>query len=437
MPAVGKKRLVFGASGMEMPLSTTIILLVLFSVSAIIFVWVAGGFREGSGALAEKAMPEEAKNQIVEMKAECKALCQKVLDTKSIDELKEKANYCIKAFGEGVDITGNSLKVDYDETFLVGTGLCENQFYCWNVMDCLTLMEGEPQLLDKKECLKVICNYLSSQGITSTATDEKIKDFIRPGECYYADAKNQPRHWFTELFDYDGDGKVDESEISCEAKPTPVPTPAPTPTATPTPAPTPTSTPAPTPAPTPTTTPTPAPTPAPTPTSTPPPAPTAPPWCIGKVPPCGGYGDVEIDNCVQMRDVTWVSEYVGGTRSFDATQKKNADVDGSGNITIVDAQMIEAYVNGLIPTFLVCTNKSCIETDAGDDPEHPGTAYVKGQILTDNYMALSSGNRLEEVICPASGGSTAIIISKYYLCPSYCSGGTLQNNEKGYYCDCP
>lgn len=89
------------------------------------------------------------------------------------------------------------------------------------------------------------------------------------------------------------------------------------------------------------------PTPSPTLSPTPSPTPTV------KTPPCGSYGDLDQDGKVTAEDAHIALKIFTG--SVKMTDTKNADVDGDGNVTPIDARLIQRYVEGLESTFPVCT----------------------------------------------------------------------------------
>jgi len=148
---------------------------------------------------------EEQRQKLTE---QCSSLCAKANSDAS---LISKAQYCAKSFEEGLDVTRNSLLMDYTEEFIVAIGICEDRIYCPQAYDCEI---GGGTTLTMQRCKELICAYWDSVGDTPEQKDEKLKTVIEPGACY-SNPENQPRHWFTSLFDSDGDGWVSEEEISC------------------------------------------------------------------------------------------------------------------------------------------------------------------------------------------------------------------------------
>lgn len=92
--------------------------------------------------------------------------------------------------------------------------------------------------------------------------------------------------------------------------------------------------------------------PTPSPTQSPTPSPTP----EGKTPPCGSYGDVDQNGRITSEDSRIALKIFTG--SIKMTDSKNADVDGDGTVTPVDARLIQRYVEGLETTFPVCTTSS-------------------------------------------------------------------------------
>ena len=65
------------------------------------------------------------------------------------------------------------------------------------------------------------------------------------------------------------------------------------------------------------------------------------------------YGDVDGDGEVNLLDAALVYAYVNGRRSLTEDQQKIVDVDGDGEVNLLDAALVYAYVNGRISTFPV------------------------------------------------------------------------------------
>ena len=72
-------------------------------------------------------------------------------------------------------------------------------------------------------------------------------------------------------------------------------------------------------------------------------------------PPCGNYGDISGNGDVTRVDATIVENYVNGYGVLTPEQLVLADVDGDGVVTRADAALIADYAVGNIDTFPVCT----------------------------------------------------------------------------------
>ena len=65
------------------------------------------------------------------------------------------------------------------------------------------------------------------------------------------------------------------------------------------------------------------------------------------------YGDVDGDGDVDIMDANLVCAYYNGLKTLTETQLLAADVDGDGDVDIMDANLICSYYNGLISAFPV------------------------------------------------------------------------------------
>jgi hypothetical protein len=65
------------------------------------------------------------------------------------------------------------------------------------------------------------------------------------------------------------------------------------------------------------------------------------------------YGDVDGDGEVNLLDAALAYAYVNGRCSLTEDQQKIVDVDGDGEVNLLDAALVYAYVNGRISTFPV------------------------------------------------------------------------------------
>ncbi|MCX8190051.1 MAG: hypothetical protein N3F05_02365 [Candidatus Diapherotrites archaeon] len=182
--------------GMEMAIQVFIILFVLLAVAMLVLQMVSQQVVKVGGELEKKTVDE--------WKQECQSLCIKAKD------ISGKVNFCKHVFTQGVDLTKNQLKNDYDESLLAGIGICENRIPCPVLIDC----EVDGALLKMNACKSLMCNYWQMQGLSTEQSSANLKKFIQPGECY-SDPKNQPNHWFTMVFDKNRDGKASDDEVVC------------------------------------------------------------------------------------------------------------------------------------------------------------------------------------------------------------------------------
>ena len=62
-------------------------------------------------------------------------------------------------------------------------------------------------------------------------------------------------------------------------------------------------------------------------------------------------GDVNGDGQVTVVDATLIQKYISGLVTFSDTQKAAADVNGDGSVSVIDATLIQKYIAGLISNF--------------------------------------------------------------------------------------
>jgi len=87
---------------------------------------------------------------------------------------------------------------------------------------------------------------------------------------------------------------------------------------------------------------------------------------INIFPPCGSFGDVNLDGFVTESDATMVGRHVMGIEILDEEQRIRADVNWNGKVEMVDAMVIQQYIQGLKNTFPVCT----LDTDNDGIPDY-------------------------------------------------------------------
>ncbi len=68
-------------------------------------------------------------------------------------------------------------------------------------------------------------------------------------------------------------------------------------------------------------------------------------------PMSGIMGDVNVDDVVSVKDVTYIEKYLANLASMTSHQQRVADVNFDGNITVKDATLIQKYVSGVIDEF--------------------------------------------------------------------------------------
>jgi hypothetical protein len=71
-------------------------------------------------------------------------------------------------------------------------------------------------------------------------------------------------------------------------------------------------------------------------------------------PPCGAYGDVDLDGDIDKEDASIISNYINGSIYLSEQRKEIADVNADKKINVVDSNIINQYVEGTINSFYVC-----------------------------------------------------------------------------------
>ncbi|MEM0360572.1 MAG: hypothetical protein QXK06_04525 [Candidatus Diapherotrites archaeon] len=200
------------SKGMEMPIQIFIILFVLLAVAMLVLQMVSQQFAERQKKLKEEEMKRAYNEKLASMNETCSNLCAQA---NSDGSLSSKVAFCAKKFEDGLDITKNSMTGDYTEEFsnIFGVGICEDMIYCPHTHSCKI---GGGTALTMDTCKTIMCQYFANQGFTQDERTEKLRQFIRPGNCYFEKASNVPNHWYTRLFDKDGSKTVDlNSEVVC------------------------------------------------------------------------------------------------------------------------------------------------------------------------------------------------------------------------------
>ena len=75
---------------------------------------------------------------------------------------------------------------------------------------------------------------------------------------------------------------------------------------------------------------------------------------------CGSLGDVNSDGFISRSDITFFDEYRAGSRTLTPAQIVNADVNKSGDLSIVDRVDIDDYINGEASTLSGCTSAQTV-----------------------------------------------------------------------------
>jgi len=154
-------------------------------------------------------------------------------------------------------------------------------------------------------------------------------------------------------------------------------------------------------------------------------------------PPCGNYGDVDLDSYVTFADTDIIAKYAAGSLKPTAEQRLRADVNGDGAVDMSDSLLMARYVSKLDTTFPVCTPKptlkpptalpvaNCYDSDGGQNFDVKG--LVTGTWCTANgactgpvsYDTCLSSSVLQEQYCDTSNNRQSVT----YTCPNGCSNG--------------
>ena len=194
--------------GMEMPIQIFITLFVLLAVAMLVLQMVSTQFSTQTTEMEKQQRAQKLQAQKNRMKDICSSLCK---EANRVDDLRSKAAFCKYSFTEGLDLTMNGLTTDYDESELVGIGLCEDRIYCPLIYTC----DVGGLTLNMQNCKNILCAFWQSQGFSPQKQKDLLMEFIQPGSCYHS-LTNKANHWYTILYDTDGSGTVDtNSEVKC------------------------------------------------------------------------------------------------------------------------------------------------------------------------------------------------------------------------------
>ena len=97
-------------------------------------------------------------------------------------------------------------------------------------------------------------------------------------------------------------------------------------------------------------------------------------------PPCGDYGDVDGDGWVSMNDAKYTTRHTYNPAGYPMTpdQKRRADVNGDGKVTLMDVVLMIYYIRGKHDTFAVCAGTIYLTPDEALLRIHAGEkCYIK------------------------------------------------------------
>jgi hypothetical protein len=83
-------------------------------------------------------------------------------------------------------------------------------------------------------------------------------------------------------------------------------------------------------------------------------------------PPCGNYGDVDLDGYITSSDTEIIANYPAFSSRLTAEQKARANVNLDGVVDYLDASILSQYISKSISTFPLCPNVKGVETHIFD-----------------------------------------------------------------------
>lgn len=83
-------------------------------------------------------------------------------------------------------------------------------------------------------------------------------------------------------------------------------------------------------------------------------------------PPCGNYGDVDLDGYITSSDTEIIANYPAFSSQLTAEQKARANVNLDGVVDYLDASIVNQYISKSISTFPLCPNVKGAETHIFD-----------------------------------------------------------------------
>ncbi|MEM1204399.1 MAG: dockerin type I repeat-containing protein [Acidobacteriota bacterium] len=70
--------------------------------------------------------------------------------------------------------------------------------------------------------------------------------------------------------------------------------------------------------------------------------------------PCCSLGDIDDSGTLKARDILMINQHLQGLECLTEEQLCRADVDGDGQVTSADAQLLQEFILGLRSTFPRC-----------------------------------------------------------------------------------
>lgn len=175
--------------GTEKPIEIFIALFVILAVAMVLLKMFSGQISSKTKELKEMEQRNKLKETMANAKDFCDTKCTTAMENNC--GLKDKAQFCISNIEAGLDINGNGMINDYDETFLGGVGICEDKVYCPQISDCSCGVK-----LTMKNCINILCSYWSSEaGLSVTESNLRLEKYFDPGTCTITEA-DKKIHWY-------------------------------------------------------------------------------------------------------------------------------------------------------------------------------------------------------------------------------------------------
>ncbi len=185
--------------GVEMAIQIFIVLFVLLAVAMLVLQLVTTQFSKQQASISKLQQQQQLAQQTANAQAECNNAC--VCDT-----LSDEASYCTKLVSGGLDALGDGNLNQYTDKAIIGVGACENNIYCSQVSSCTC---GGLQLT-MKNCISIICQQLSADGVPANLQTQKLQEFIHllptaPATCVdpttgQQATTNESGSWYMSLY---------------------------------------------------------------------------------------------------------------------------------------------------------------------------------------------------------------------------------------------